>query len=175
MSNQLQASAFIVSLSCALGGCVDPVEHDGADTAVAEQAIFHNEVRLRKIEAQDLYEDGDEIFLTASQSSGGSVNIIRPAGDPDYFRFDFPHSIPMNLHVGTIVAGSLLIVNLREQESGPDHQIGTIDFRLDNAGEPRTFDTPTGHSLGPDPNNFGWFKVRFTNGALYNVWFEVGP
>ena len=182
MSNPLQASFFIVLLSCGLGGCVDASDDDAADTAVAEQAIFHNEVRVRRIQSSILEEGGDEIYLTASQSSGGSVNIIRPPGDPDYWRFDTaPKSIPqgpldpeLSQHVGTIVSGSLLIVNLWEQDAGPHDEIGTIDFGLNNSGVPRTYDTPTGQFLGIEPNN-GWFRVRFTNGARYYVWFEVGP
>lgn len=43
----------------------------------------------------------------------------------------------------------------------------------DHNGEPKTFDTPTGHFLGIDAN--GMFVVRFTNGASYKVWFQVGP
>jgi hypothetical protein len=173
MSNPRYAYAFALSLGCALGGCIDAVD-DTADTAVAEQAIFHNEVRLRRIQADILYEDGDEIYLDASQSAGGSVNVIRPSGDPDYFRFDTPHATPLNMHVGTIVPDSLLIVNMWEQEFGADHEIGTIDFDLNYLGNPKTWDTPTGKSLGIDPNN-GWFKVRFSNGARYYAWFEVGP
>ncbi|HEY0992949.1 MAG TPA: hypothetical protein VGD80_38105 [Kofleriaceae bacterium] len=87
MNNPRYASAFALSLGCALGGCIDAVD-DTPDTAVAEQAIFHNEVRVRRIQSSILEEGGDEIYLTASQSSGGSVNIIRPPGTPDYWRFD---------------------------------------------------------------------------------------
>src|SRR5262245_3488936 len=78
MSNQLQftSTALALSLSCALGGCLDAAD-DALDTDVAVQAIYHNEVRLRRIQAVVLQEGGDEIFLTASQSSGGSVNVIR--------------------------------------------------------------------------------------------------
>ena len=65
-------------------------------------------------------------------------------------------------------------MNLLEQEPGPAHDIGTIDFGLNNSGEPRTFDTPTGTFLGLDATT-GFFKVRFTNGARYVVSFEVGP
>jgi hypothetical protein len=181
MSNPRHASAFVFSLSCALGGCIDAVD-DAADTAVAEQAIYHNEVRVRRIQADILYEGGDEIYLTASQTSGGSVNIIRPPTVPDYWRFDTaPMAIPqgpldpvLSQHVGTIVSNSYLVVNLWEQEFGDDHEIGTIGFRFNNSGEPSTYDTPTGKFLGVESNN-GWFRVRFTNGARYYVWFEVGP
>ena len=166
-------AALALSASCALGACVDTADEDAADVSVAEQAIVHNEVRVRRIQGAVLEEGGDEIYLTASQSSGGSVNIIRPPTDPDYWRFDDPGTIrSMNQHVGTVVSGSLLIVNLWEQDAGPHDEIGTIDFRLDHNGEPETFDTPTGHFLGIDD---GWFLVRFTNGARYYVWFEVGP
>jgi hypothetical protein len=172
MSRQMPFSrtTFVFSLSCALGSCVDVVD-DAADTAVAQQAIYQHEVRLRRIAPTVLEEGGDEIYLTASQSDGGSVNIIRPSGDPDYWRFDELVPRSMNQHVGTIIPDSLLIVNLWEQDGGPHDEIGTIDFLLDHAGVPKTFDTPTGHFLGIQS---GWFKVRFTNRADYTVWFEVG-
>jgi hypothetical protein len=175
----MHVSTFVVvfSLSGAMGACVEVPDEDSPDIASAEQAIFHNEVRVRKIQAVVLEEGGDEIYLTASQSDGGGVNIIRPPGDPDYWRFDEPDgrviNPPVGQHVGTIVPGSLLIVNLWEQDGGPHDEIGTIDFELDHTGEPRTFDTPTGHFLGIDAN--GMFMVRFTNGANYKVWFQVGP
>ena len=174
MSNQLQfpSIALALSLSCALGGCVDAVDDDAPDTAVAEQAIYHHEVRLRRLQAVVLEEGGDEIYLTASQSSGGGVNVIRPPGDPDYWRFDHTGELSMDNHVGTIIADSLLIVNLREQDNGSQNQIGTIDFLLDNAGKPKTFDTPTGKFVTMDS---GQFVVRFTNGANYKAWFQVGP
>ena len=177
MSNPLQfpSIAVVLSLSCGLGGCVDIVDDSAAETAVAEQgAIAHNEVKLRRIEASVLEEGGDEIYLTASQSSGGGVNIIRPSGIPDYWRFDNPGKYYTNLdeHVGTIIPGSLLIIYLREQDFGEHDKIGTIDFQLDHNGEPETFDTPTGHFVGMEN---GKFAVRFTNGARYKVWFEVGP
>ena len=174
MSNPLQFSsiAFVLSLSCALGGCVDVLDDDEPDTAAAEQAIYLNEVRLRKIQASVLEEGGDEIYLTASQSSGGGVNIIRPPTDPDYWRFDDPGTIrTMNQHVGTIVPGSLLIVYLREQDGGDHDSIGTIDFKLDHNLEPETFNTPTGYLVGIEN---GLFAVRFINGARYKVWFQVG-
>lgn len=166
-------TAFVLSLSCAIGGCVDVADDEAAGTALAEQAISNREVRLRRITASVLEEGGDEIYLTASQSSGGSVNIIRPPGDPDYWRFDDPGtSREMNQHVGTIVPGSLLIVNLWEQDGGPHDEIGTIDFQLTSSGAPRTFDTPTGHFVAIED---GLFAVRFTNGARYKVWFDVLP
>jgi hypothetical protein len=169
---QFRSAAFVLSLACALGGCVDVVD-DAAGTATTEQAIFHNEVKVRRIRAEVLEEGGDEIYLTASQSSGGSVNVIRPSGDPDYFRFDDPGTIrTMNLHVGTIVPDSILIIYLREQDFGDDDAIGTIDFELDHNLEPVTIDTPTGHFVGMEN---GLFAVRFTSGARYKVWFEVGP
>jgi hypothetical protein len=77
----------------------------------------------------------------------------------------------MNQHVGTIVSGAL-VVNLWEQDGGPHHEIGTIGFELNYAGAPRTYDTPTGHFVRMDD---GQFVVRFTNGARYYVWFQVGP
>jgi len=43
-------------------------------------------VRLRRIQASALQEDADEIYLRAVQSTGGSVNIIRRPGNPDYSR-----------------------------------------------------------------------------------------
>jgi hypothetical protein len=176
MSNPLQfpSTAFVLSLSFALGGCVDIVDDGALDTEVAEQAIYHNEVRLQRIEASVLEEGGDEIYLTASQSSGGGVNIIRPPTDPDYWRFDYAgkYYTLINRHVGTIIPGSLLIIYLREQDAGAHDNIGTIDFRLDHNGEPETFDTPTGRFVGMEN---GKFAVRFTNGARYKVWFEVGP
>ena len=168
---QCSNTAFVVALSCAVGGCIEAPD-DGAETAV-EQAIFHNEVRLRRIEAQVLEEGGDEIYLTASQSDGGGVNIIRPNADPDYWRFDEPGTRrTMDVHVGTIIPDSLLIVNLWEQDGGPHDEIGTIDFGLNNAGKPRTYDTPTGEFLGV--NNDGLWVVRFTNGARYYVYFQIG-
>lgn len=182
MSRYMHVSKFVVvfSLTGAMCACVDAPDGESPDIASTEQAIFHNEVRLRRIEAVVTYEEGDEIYLTASQSQGGSVNIIRPPTVPDYWRFDEPrgqlinpNNPPLGQHVGTIVPGSLLIVNLWEQEGGPHHEIGTIDFELDHTGEPKTFDTPTGHFLGLDGG--GRFIVRFTNGANYKVWFEVGP
>ena len=153
MSNPLQfpSIAVVLSLSCALGGCVELVDDSAADTAVAEQgAIYHNEVKLRRIEASVLEEGGDEIYLTAWQSSGGSVNVIRPSGSPDYWRFDAPGVFYTNL----------------------DEHVGTIDFELDHNGEPKTVNTPTGYFVGMEN---GKFAVRFTNGARYKVWFEVGP
>ena len=162
-------TAFVWLLSCVMGGCV---ADDAAETAV-EQGIYHNEVRVRQIAAEALEEGGDEIYMNASQSSGGSVNIIRPDADPDYWRFDTPDTChTMDLHVGTIVSGSLLIVNLWEQDGGADDEIGTIDFMLSNTGVPKTFNTPTGKFLGMDG---GQFVVRFTNHASYKVWFQVGP
>jgi hypothetical protein len=173
---QFPSIAFVLSLSCALGGCVeldDELVDDGADrTAVTEQAIYLNEVRLRRIQASVLEEGGDEIYMTASQSSGGGVNIIRPSTDPDYWRFDDPGTIrTMNKHVGTIIPGSLLIIYLREQDAGDHDIIGTVDFKLDHNLEPETFDTPTGYFVGIEN---GLYAVRFTNGARYKVWFEIG-
>jgi hypothetical protein len=178
MSNPLlfPSFAFVLSLSCALVGCVeldDDFVDDGADkTAVTEQAIYLNEVRLRRIQASVLEEGSDEIYMTASQSSGGGVNIIRPSGDPDYWRFDEPGTVrTMNEHVGTIIPGSLLIVYLKEQDGGPHHNVGTIDFLLDHNLEPDTFNTPTAHFIGIEN---GLYAVRFTNGARYKVWFQIG-
>lgn len=169
---QMSYAALVILLGGALVGCVEFADEDAAETGVAEQAIFHNEVRLRKIQASVLEEGGDEIYLTASQSSGGGVNIIRPPTDPDYWRFDDPGTIrTMNQHVGTIVNGSLLIIYLREQDAGEHDKIGTIDFKLDHNGEPETFNTPTGYFVGMEN---GLFAVRFTNGARYKVWFQVG-
>jgi hypothetical protein len=164
-------SAIAISLCCTLTGCLDAGEE--AETGSAEQAIFQNEVRVREIYASVLEEGGDEIYMNASQSAGGSINVIRPPGDPDYWRFDDPATAHfMNQHVGTIVSGSLLIVNLWEQDGGPHDEIGTIDFGFNNAGKPRTYDTPTGQFLGV--NNDGLWVVRFTNGARYYVYFQIG-
>jgi hypothetical protein len=176
MSNPLQSPsiAVVLSLSCALGGCVDLVDDTAADTAVAEQAIYHNEVRLQRIEASVLEEGGDEIYLTASQSSGGSVNIIRPPQIPDYWRFDYPgkYYTLIDQHVGTIIPGSLLIIYMREQDAGEHDKIGTISFELDHNLEPKVNNTPTGYFVAMEN---GKFAVRFTNGARYKAWFEVGP
>jgi len=169
-------SLLIVSLSCALSGCLDAADTadgDAPDIAVTQQAIFHNEVRLRKIQSVNLWEGGDEIYLNASQSSGGGINVIRPSGDPDYFRFDSaPFTRTMDLHVGTIVSGSLLIVNMWEQEPFDHHEIGTVDFGLTNAGAPKTYDTPSGHF---HPKDGSLFVAHFINGASYLAWFQVGP
>ena len=164
-------SAIAISLGCTLTGCLDVGEEP--ETASAEQAIFHNEVRVREIYASALEEGSDEIYMNASQSQGGSINIIRPDADPDYWRFDDPATAHfMDLHVGTIVSGSLLIVNLWEQDGGPHHEIGTIDFALNSSGKPKTFDTPTGQFVRI--NNDGLWVVRFTNGARYYVYFQIG-
>lgn len=166
-------SAIAVALAGALTGCLD-ASGEEPETASAQQAIYHNEVRVQEIYASVLEEGSDEIYMTASQSDDeNNINIIRPDADPDYWRFDdtdmahFPKQ-----HVGTIVPGSYLIVNLWEQDGGPHHEIGTIGFKLDNAGKPATYDTPTGHFLGIDTD--GLWLVRFTNGARYYVYFLVG-
>lgn len=164
--------AIAVALACGLAGCLDAAE-DTPSTASAEQAIVHNEVRVREIYAAVLEEGSDEIYMTAVQSAAGSTNIIRPDSDPDYWRFDDPDMAHfMDLHVGTIVSGSLLIVNLWEQDGGPHHEIGTIDFGLSSTGKPKTFDTPTGQFVGITSS--GLWLVRFTNGARYYVYFQVG-
>jgi hypothetical protein len=166
-------SAIAVALVGALTGCLTAAEEE-PETASAQQAIWHNEVRVQEIFADVLVENGDEIYMTASQSNDESnVNIIRPDAVPDYWRFDDPDTAHFpKQHVGTIVPGSYLIVNLWEQNAGADHEIGTIGFKLDNAGKPTTYDTPTGKFVGI--NNDGLWVVRFTNGARYAVYFKIG-
>lgn len=167
----------IVALSAAaLTGCLDAAADDTEVDGVVEQAVVTSrELRLVEILAKDLNEGGDEIYLTASRSEGGSINIIRPNADPDYWRFDeinVSHS--MDKHVGTILQQGLLIVNLMEQDPGPHEKIGTIDFQLDHNGAVKVFDTPTGVSEGVDVA--GRRQVRFVGaGAFYRVWFKTVP
>ena len=165
--------AIIAAWGIAGTGCLE-VAGDAAQDGVAAQAVASNrEVRLREIYASVLEEGGDEIYLTASQAGSTSHNVIRPAGTPDYWRFDDPDMAHfMNLHVGTIVPGGLLIVNLWEQDGGPHDEIGTIDFQLTSSGAVDPVDTPTGHFVGIEQ---GRFAVRFTNGARYKVWFDILP
>jgi len=166
----------IVALSAAaLTGCLDAADDDAELAGVAEQAVVTSrELRLVRIQARNLNEGGDEIFLTASRSEGGSVNIIRRSGDPDYWRFDDEGvSASTDKHVGTILPTGLLIVNLQEQDPGPPEQIGTIDFQLDHNGAVKLFNTPTGFSRGTD--TFG-IKVEFIGASAdYWVWFKTVP
>ena len=164
--------AIALSLGCTLTGCLDAGE-DEPETASAQQAISHNEVKVREIYASILEEGSDEIYMIAAQSQNGPVNIIRPDADPDYWRFDDPQTAHfMNQHVGTIVPDRSLGVSLWEQDGGPHFEIGTIGFELTSSGKPKTFDTPTGQFLGI--NNDGLWVVRFTRGARYYVYFQIG-
>jgi len=168
----------IVALSAAaLTGCLDAPADSAELVGVAEQAVVTSrELRLVEIEALNLNEGGDEIFLTASRSENeNSINIIRPTVPNDYWRFDEIHiSHSMDKHVGTILMTGLLIVNLMEQDFGDDQEIGTIDFQLDHNGAVKLFNTPTGFSEGVD--HLGRRQVRFIGASAdYRVWFKTVP
>ena len=164
--------ALAVSLCMATTACLDGSSQDIDETTKTQAAVTNHEVRVRRILGTILDEGGDEIFLTASQASGAPhTNVIRPACCPDYWRFDDTGTVrEMDQHVGTIIPGGLLIVNLQEQDASQQQLLGTIDFQLTSSGVPRTVTTPTGQQIGTDD---GMFVVRFTGGVRYDVWFQV--
>ena len=165
--------ALALSPCAAMTACLDGTEGDTGEAATAQAALTNHEVRVRKILGTILNENGDEIFLTASQATGAPhTNTIRPPCCPDYWRFDDTGTVrEMNQHVGTIIPGGLLIVNLQEQDGGPPQLLGTVDFELNNSGAPRTVSTPTGSQIATDN---GQLVVRFTGlGVRYDVWFQV--
>jgi len=163
----------------ALNGCADvDVDDNSEQVGVAEQAVTAGrELRLRMILAGQLEEGADEIFLTARQRGSSSMNIIRPPGDPDYWRFDTPgSSLTMNQHVGTIVAnGENLLVHVMEQDDPPifpNADLGEMIVFLDGAHTPHFVDTSTVQYKGINEN--GWHHLRFHVGAIYHVYFSVG-
>lgn len=165
-------AALAASLCIAMTACLDSSNPDLDETASAQTAVTSHEVRVRRILGTVLDENGDEIYLTASQATGApNINVIRPPCCPDYWRFDETGTVrEMNQHVGTILPGGLLIVNLDEQDASRQQLLGTVDFELTSTGVPRTVATPTGRQIGTDG---GMFVVRFTGGVIYDVWFQV--
>src|SRR5882672_3572733 len=109
-------SCFFIAM--ATGACGDDAGDVDADGQLQEAVGSAVEIRLRKIQALQLNEGGDEIYLTATSTASSSTNIIRPAGDPDYWRFDNPGTVhTMNQHVGTAVPGAILTIRLWEQDN----------------------------------------------------------